>query len=109
MIYKRNQVNGHLKYFQKLTTNKKTPKTFFFVFLIKDISQMTFLKFFPCALIVHVKLHFFVNLIEVSYDMDQEATMFFHAWFIACISGDLFIAIEMEEGGGHFVDPTIGV
>jgi hypothetical protein len=46
---------------------------------------------------------------EISYDMDQKATMFFHAWFIAYISEDLFIAIEMEEGGGHFVDPTIGV
>ncbi len=45
----------------------------------------------------------------VLYDMDQEATMFFHARFIACISRDFFIAIEMEEGGGHFMDPTIGV
>jgi hypothetical protein len=65
MIYKRNQVNGHLKYFQKLTTNKKNPKNILFVFLIKDISQMTFLKLFPCAFIVHVRFHFFVNLIQV--------------------------------------------
>ncbi len=35
--------------------------------------------------------------------------MFFHARFIACIFENLFIAIEMEEGGGHFVDPTTGV
>jgi hypothetical protein len=41
--------------------------------------------------------------------MDQEATMFFHVRFIVCIYGDLFIAIEMEEGGGHFVDPTNSV
>jgi hypothetical protein len=27
--------------------------------------------------------------------------MFFHARFIACTFGDLFIAIEMEEGVGH--------
>jgi hypothetical protein len=46
---------------------------------------------------------------EVLYDMDQEATMLFHVRFIVCIYGDLFIAIEMEEGGGHFVDPTNSV
>jgi hypothetical protein len=46
---------------------------------------------------------------EVLYDMNQEATMFFHVGFIACISRDLFTATKMEEGGGHFVDPTIGV
>jgi len=34
---------------------------------------------------------------------------FFHVGFIACTSRDLFIAIEMEEGGGHFVDPINGV
>jgi hypothetical protein len=41
--------------------------------------------------------------------MDQKATMFFHAWFIVCTFRDLFTTIEMEEGGGHSVDPTIGV
>ncbi len=46
---------------------------------------------------------------EVFYDMDQEATMLFHARFIACTFGDLFIATKMEAGGGHFVDPTNGV
>jgi hypothetical protein len=46
---------------------------------------------------------------EVLYDMDQEATMFFHVKFIVYIYGDLVIAIKMEEGGGHFVDPTINV
>jgi hypothetical protein len=43
------------------------------------------------------------------YDMDQETTMLFHVGFIACTSWDLFIAIEMEEGSGHYVDPTNGV
>jgi hypothetical protein len=52
---------------------------------------------------------FFSSDDEVLYDMDQEATMFFHVGFITYISRDLFIAIEMEKGGGHFVDPTIGV
>jgi hypothetical protein len=52
---------------------------------------------------------FFSSDDEVLYDMDQEATMFFHARFIVCIYGDLFIAIEMEDRGGHFVDPTNGV
>jgi len=46
---------------------------------------------------------------EVLYDMGQEATMLFHARFIACISQDLFTPTKMEEGGGHHVDPTIGV
>jgi hypothetical protein len=46
---------------------------------------------------------------EVFYDMDQEAIMFFRARFIACTFGDLFIIIEMEEGGGHYVDPTTSV
>jgi hypothetical protein len=46
---------------------------------------------------------------KVLYDMDQEATMLFHGGFIACISRDLFTTTKMEEGGGHFVDPTIGV
>lgn len=65
MIYKRNQVNGHLKYFQKLTTKKKNPrKQIPFVFLIKNVFQMTFLKLFPCGFIIHVKLLFLVNLIE---------------------------------------------
>jgi hypothetical protein len=37
---------------------------------------------------------------EVLYDMDQEATMHFHVGFIACISRDLFTAIEMEDKVG---------
>jgi len=41
--------------------------------------------------------------------MDQEATMLFQMGFIACTSGDLFTTTEMEEGSGHFVDPTNGV
>jgi hypothetical protein len=41
--------------------------------------------------------------------MFQEVIMFFHARFIVCTSRDLFIATKMEEGGGHFVDPTISV
>ncbi len=41
--------------------------------------------------------------------MDQEATMLFHARFIAYTFGDLFTTIEMEEGGGHYVDPTNSV
>jgi hypothetical protein len=41
--------------------------------------------------------------------MDQKGTMLFHVRFIVCIYGDLFIAIEMEEGGEHFVDPTNSV
>jgi hypothetical protein len=41
---------------------------------------------------------------EVFYDMDQKVTMFFHAGFIVCIFGNLFIAIEMEGGGRHFVE-----
>jgi hypothetical protein len=46
---------------------------------------------------------------EVFYDMDQKATMLFHARFIACTFGDLFITIEMEEGGRHYVDLTTNV
>jgi hypothetical protein len=41
--------------------------------------------------------------------MDQKATMLFHVGFIVCTFRDLFTATKMEEGGGHFVDPTIGV
>jgi hypothetical protein len=52
---------------------------------------------------------FFSNDDEVLYDMDQNASMLFHVGFIACTYGDLFTATEMEEGGGHFVDPTNGV
>jgi hypothetical protein len=48
----------------------------------------------------------FSNDDEVFYDMDQEATMLFHVRFIACTFRDLFTTIEMEEGGGHYVDPT---
>jgi hypothetical protein len=51
----------------------------------------------------------FSNDDEVLYNMDKEATMLFHAGFIACIFGDLFTATKMEEGGGHFVDPTTSV
>jgi len=54
-------------------------------------------------------LSFSSNDDEVLYDMDQEATMLFHAGFIICTSRDLFIATKMEEGGGHYVDPTISV
>jgi hypothetical protein len=46
---------------------------------------------------------------EILYDMNQEATMFFHVRFIACTFGDLFIATKMEEGNGHSMDPTNGV
>jgi hypothetical protein len=46
---------------------------------------------------------------EVLYDMDQMASMLFHVGFITCTYGDLFIAREMEEGGGHSMDPTNGV
>jgi len=46
---------------------------------------------------------------EFLCDMFQEVIMFFHARFIVCTSRDLFIATKMEEGGGHFVDPTISV
>jgi hypothetical protein len=49
------------------------------------------------------------NKDEVLYDMDQEAKMLFHAGFITCTFGDLFIAIEMEEGGGHSTNPINGV
>jgi hypothetical protein len=35
--------------------------------------------------------------------------MLFHVGFIACTPRNLFIATKMEEGGGHFVDPTNGV
>ncbi len=35
--------------------------------------------------------------------------MLFHVGFIACTLRNLFTAIEMEEGDGHFVDPTNGV
>jgi hypothetical protein len=35
--------------------------------------------------------------------------MLFHVGFIACTLRNLFTAIEMEEGDGHFVDPTDGV
>ncbi len=41
--------------------------------------------------------------------MDQKATMLFHARFIACTFGDLFTIIEMEEGGGHYVEPINNV
>jgi arabinogalactan endo-1,4-beta-galactosidase len=51
----------------------------------------------------------FSNDDEVLYDMDQKATMLFHTRFIACTFGDLFTIIEMEEGGGHYVDPTNSV
>ncbi len=52
---------------------------------------------------------FFSSDDEVFYDMDQDATMHFHVGFIACNSRDLFTTIEMEEGGGHYVDPSNGV
>ncbi len=55
------------------------------------------------------KLKFFSSGDEVLYDMDQEATMLFHVGFIVCTSRDLFTTIEMEEGGGDFVDPINGV
>jgi hypothetical protein len=54
-------------------------------------------------------LNFSSNDDEVLYYMDQKATMLFHAGFIVCTSKDLFTTIKMEEGGGHYVDPTIGV
>jgi hypothetical protein len=41
--------------------------------------------------------------------MDQKAIMFFYVGLIACTYGDLFTATKMEEGVGHFVDPTNGV
>ncbi len=41
--------------------------------------------------------------------MDQKATMHFHVGFVACTSRDLFTTIKIEEGGGHYVDPTNGV
>jgi hypothetical protein len=46
---------------------------------------------------------------EVFYDMDQKATMLFHARFIACTFGDLFTTIKMEVGGRHYVDLTTNV
>jgi hypothetical protein len=41
--------------------------------------------------------------------MDQEASMLVHVGFIDFIFGDLFTTTEMEEGGGHSMDPTNGV
>jgi hypothetical protein len=46
---------------------------------------------------------------EILCDMDQKAIMFFYVGLIACTYGDLFTATKMEEGVGHFVDPTNGV
>jgi len=59
IIYKRHQVGWHLKYSLKLAFEKKSQKYILFVFLVRKILYVTFLKCFAHALIFHIKTHFF--------------------------------------------------
>jgi hypothetical protein len=72
IIYKRQQVSLHLKYFWdeieyswKITSKKNSQKIDSFFIMIKIIPHVTFLKLFVYAFIFHIKTHFFVNLVRV--------------------------------------------